>query len=335
MDKRSAGASFKVISWEQYIPLTDRFMLYDLVRVFVASLAIMQASLLVMAFFIGEDPVILPLRIYLILFFIFSSLYLFVALAIFRNKYWARFVLAPEGAMYKMGLREQRINRLVLALSLLFRRPGAAGASLLAISQESGIVEWKDVYNVKVYPKERVVALSNSWRTVLRLYCSAENFELVADRAQSCAEKGAQWRSRHCRPVRHRWTFYILWTASALAAALAALAWFEVYYDLTDRIAILAGILVLFLGFTASRWWSRLVALSAAGVCLWFLVRLALLAIDPIIGPTGTFYGYSYELETPMLVVSAAGGIALLAMSCAGVLWRLPATYAFPKSQGA
>jgi hypothetical protein len=39
--------------------------------------------------------------------------------------------------------------------------------------------------------------------------------------------------------VRHRWTFYALWVASALAAALAALAWFEIYYDLVDRIAIL------------------------------------------------------------------------------------------------
>jgi hypothetical protein len=334
MDKRSIDTSFEVISWEQYIPLTDRFMLYDLVRVFIASLAIMQASLLVMAFFIGEDPVILPFSVYLILLFIFSSLYLIVALAIFRNKFWASFALAPEGAMYQMGLGERRINRLVLGLSLLFRRPGATGASLLAISQESGIVEWRDVYNVRIYPKERVVALSNSWRTVLRLYCLAENFEPVADRAQRCAREGAQWRSRHYRPARHRWTFYALWTASALAAALAALAWFEIYYDLVDRIAILAGILVLFLGFAASCWWSRLVALLAAGASLWFLVRLAILAIDPIIGPTGTFYGYSYELDTSMLVVSAAGGIALLAMSCAGLLWRLPATYAFHKSQG-
>jgi hypothetical protein len=156
MDKRSVGASFEVVSWEQYNPLTDRFMLYDLVRVFVAFLAIMQASLLVMAFFIGEDLVILPLRIYLILLLIFYSLYIFVALAIFRNKFWASFAIAPEGAMYQMGLGERRINRLVLAMSLLFRRTGPTGASLLALSQESGIVEWKDVYNVKIYPKERL-----------------------------------------------------------------------------------------------------------------------------------------------------------------------------------
>lgn len=334
MENGRTKAAFQVISWEQYIPLTDRFMLYDLLKVFVASVAIMQAMLLVMAFFIDEEPVILPFQIYLILFFIFASLYLFVALAVFRNKFWASFALAPEGAMYRMGARERKINRLVLVLSLLTGRPGPTGASLLALSQESGVVEWRDVYNVKTYPKERVVALSNSWRTVLRLYCLAENFDQVADRAQKCATKGATWRMRHYIPVRHRQSFYALWTGSALLATLASLAWFEIYYDLTDRIAVLAGILVLFIGLAASYWWSRLVALPAAGASLWFLLRLALLAIDPITGPTGAFYGYSYELDTSMLVISAAGGMALLTMSCAGLLWRLPATYAIPKSQG-
>jgi hypothetical protein len=334
MDGRKAKASFEVISWEQYIPLTDRFMVYDLLKVFIASVAIMQLLLLVMSFFIGEDPVLLPLEVYLILFAIFASLYLFVALAVFRNKFWASFALAPEGAMYQMGLRERKINRLVLGLSLLFGRPGPTGASLLALSQESGMVEWKDVHNVKIYPKERVVALSNSWRTVLRLYCLAENFDQAADRAQKYASEGALWRKRHYRPVRHRWSFYALWTGSALAATLAALAWFEIYYDLTDRIALLAGILVLFLGFAGSFWWSRLVALPATGASLWFLVRLSLLAMDPITGPTGVFYGRSYELDTSMLLISAAGGMALLAMSCAGLLWRLPTTHALQKGGG-
>jgi len=334
MDRRRARASFEVISWEQYIPLTDRFMLYDLLKVFVASVAIMQALLLVMSSFIGEDPVVLPVQIYLILFAIFSSLYLFVALAIFRNKFWASFALASEGALYQMGLRERKINRLVLGLSLLFRRPGPTGASLLAISQESGMVEWKDIYRVKIHPRERVVALSNSWRTVLRLYCLAENFDQVADRAQKCALKGALWRKRHHKAVQHRWDFYALWTGSTLVATLATLAWFEIYYDLTDRIAILAGILVLLLGFVSSFWWSRLAALPAAGTSLLFLIRLAFLAIDPITGPTGEFYGRSYELDTSMLLISAAGGIALLAMSCAGLFWRLPATHTLPKAQG-
>jgi hypothetical protein len=334
MDGRKAKASFEVISWEQYIPLTDRFMVYDLLKVFIASVAIMQVLLLVMSFFIGEDPVLLPVEACLILFTIFTSLYLFVALAIFRNKFWARFALAPEGAVYQMGLRERKINRLVLALSLLFSRTGATGASLLALSQESGLVEWKDVYNVKIYPKEKVVALSNSWRTVLRLYCLAENFDQVADRAQSCARVGALWRKRHYRPIRHCWKFYALWTGSALAATLASLAWFEIYYDLTDRIAILAGVLVLFLGFGGSFWWNRLVALPAAGASLWFIVRLFLLAIDPITGPTGEFYGRSYELDTSMLIISAAGGMALLAMSCAGLIWRLPATHDLPRGNG-
>jgi hypothetical protein len=62
-------------------------MLHDLLRVFVASVAIMQALLLVMSSFVGEDPVLLPVQIYLILFAIFSSLYLFVAPGRHRKKH--------------------------------------------------------------------------------------------------------------------------------------------------------------------------------------------------------------------------------------------------------
>ena len=87
--------------------------------------------------------------------------------------------------------------------------------------------EWKDIYNARVYPKERIVALSNSWRTVLRLHCLAENLDQVADQAQKCARVGALWQKRHYEPVRHCWDFYALWTGSALVATLATPYWPE------------------------------------------------------------------------------------------------------------
>jgi len=78
-----------------------------------------------------------------------------------------------------MGLRERNINRLVLGLQLALQATWAnrgIASGLLPGVRHGGV---EGYLQVKIYSKERVVALSNSWRTVLRLHCLAENFVCV------------------------------------------------------------------------------------------------------------------------------------------------------------
>jgi len=48
------------------------------------------------------------------------------------------------------------------------------------------------------YPKQRVISLENSWRTVMRLYCTPENFENVA---RICRDGFAATAARRARSI--------------------------------------------------------------------------------------------------------------------------------------
>ncbi len=56
----------------------------------------------------------------------------------------------------------------------------AAGASLLAHSREQIAVEWKDVFELQVFPNRKEIQLHNEWRTVMQIICP-DDVSLSAD----------------------------------------------------------------------------------------------------------------------------------------------------------
>ncbi len=109
----------------------------------------------------------------------FSILAVF-SMLLLGNRYGAEFTVDTKGISYKSGLREKRINRIVLLLMLL-AKPRSSGAAFLATSSESDFYEWKNISKIIPYSGPKVIEVKNSWRTVVRLYCTEENFEKVLD----------------------------------------------------------------------------------------------------------------------------------------------------------
>ena len=74
-----------------------------------------------------------------------------------------------------------------VAISSLFAgaRPGgagAAGAGLLARSEQNVIIRWEDVRKIKVRPGRRFVLIRGGWADKpIGLYCTPENFAQVMD----------------------------------------------------------------------------------------------------------------------------------------------------------
>lgn len=165
------------LEWDYAIPVaTNRFILRDMVVVFGLSMLILQAILALMGLILEGEALLLPPSFWALIAAILVVLFGLASLVLL-NRVQAHFRLDVERAQIMMGGRERKMNRLATWLGLMTGKPGLAGAGLLAQAQETQAIAWQDVYAVKVHPKQRVISLHNSWRTVIRLYCSPEVFD--------------------------------------------------------------------------------------------------------------------------------------------------------------
>lgn len=99
--------------------------------------------------------------------------------------------------MYEVTPTQKKLNTWVIILGALGGRPGVAGAGFLARAQESDCFAWADIHRADLFPKRRVVCIRNSWRTLLRIYCTPENYEAVAAMALDGVKRTERTRSRN------------------------------------------------------------------------------------------------------------------------------------------
>ncbi len=305
------------LTWEYDIPLlTNPFILWDFFRVFAIALLTMEGLVLFMSFFFSDEAVLLPVELLALCLGIMAVLFAFVALFIYRNRFHSRFTVDSKQAsvegFYGIDRYERTASRI---LSVAFFLTRGRVISLIGDSQSATSIPWQEVYKVTVHRRWHVITLSNSWRSVLRLYCPSQGFDQAAALMQDYAAAAARRRSRHPTPPLRRRSIssYLAWTGLSVVATIASSAWYWAG-DEVLKLSLLAGILVLIVGWTSSFWWSKLIAWPAVGVSLIFLARL----VPPALEETtfswrGTAYGY--EFDTPLLLVTVAGGLSLLALS--------------------
>jgi Zn-dependent protease with chaperone function len=103
-------------------------------------------------------------------------------LVFFGNRYRTGFTIDRNGVGWSsMMSRTKWANRAAIVAGILAAKPGVAGAGLLAQSQEEGIVEWEEIRKLKLYPSLCAISVMNSWRVVIRLYCTPENYLAITD----------------------------------------------------------------------------------------------------------------------------------------------------------
>lgn len=172
------------VNWEvEASMLTDRFMLYELLKVFVWTY-VLAALLFTVIFTVqGEPGRILPLLGVVGLGVgVIALLSIFVILLFFRNHYRTRTTISEDGVLQESLSRVARVaNRAAVVVGVLTGKPGPAGAGLIAMSRESIMCRWAELHRVKPHPGQRVITLMNSWRVVMRLYCTPDNYDTVLD----------------------------------------------------------------------------------------------------------------------------------------------------------
>lgn len=168
------------IEWRYDIPLlTSRFMLWDFLRVTLLSAALMYVIVIVAGLVFGQELILLPWQVPAIIVGVLLGLFVLASLLL-GNRQGARFAVDAKGVEYHAEKRESRMNRIVATVGALMGSPTTAGAGALAMSREHLYLEWEGIREVRYYPSARVIAIRNSWRTMLRLHCPSELYDDVA-----------------------------------------------------------------------------------------------------------------------------------------------------------
>lgn len=184
--------------WMISIPmLNNRFMLYDLVKLLFWTGLIIAILMFVMlaAFGPGHDfleSYFQLMRMFAYVLAGFAVMFLAIMLLFFGNRYRTGFTIDRNGVGWSSLMsRSKWANRAAVVAGILAAKPGVAGAGLLAQSQEQGIVEWDEIRKLKFYPALCTISVMNSWRVVIRLNCTPENYPAIADTLKRKATKAA------------------------------------------------------------------------------------------------------------------------------------------------
>ena len=194
----SAG---KEIVWDINFPLvTNVYVMGDMLAVWGITWILMAGILLTLALFSGHSGTLSAmLEVIPILGFVCLALFvvsILVMVVIFRNRFYAVFMVTRKGASYQVSGAQSKANTAVAILGAVAGKPGVVGAGLLAKAQEGEFFEWSDVFRVNLDSDRHVVILRNTWRTIVRLYCTPENYEAVAQMALEGVERATGKRAR-------------------------------------------------------------------------------------------------------------------------------------------
>ena len=169
--------------WDtEFALLTDRFVLYDGVKL-VAWTYLIIAVLFSIVFLVRGEPETIPTVLSAFAFALagLSLLGVLIMLVIFRNRFRARVTISAHGVLVEsMSGAGKVANRLAVVVGALARSPGTLGAGLLGRAGESVALEWSALKRVNAHDDHCVLSLMNSWRVVMRLYCTPENYATVS-----------------------------------------------------------------------------------------------------------------------------------------------------------
>lgn len=185
----------ETIEWSFRVPLlTSRFMLWDFVRVTLLSVLGMYLAVFLMGLLVEGELIVLPLQVFAIVTGIMLALFVLASLLL-GNHVPMTFSVRPDGVAYGMGPRQKGLNRATVILGALSGSPTTAGAGLLAASREQGGWMWGELREARYFDGPHVISLRNSWRTVLRLHCTPENYERVRAAVTAGLARGAGVRT--------------------------------------------------------------------------------------------------------------------------------------------
>jgi hypothetical protein len=94
----------------------------------------------------------------------------------------AKYLITTKGIYFESGKVEKATANAAVVVGALTGSSGAAGAGLLARSEQSSFIDWKRVKKVTVRPSSRVITVRGGFGSKpIGLYCTEENFHKVLE----------------------------------------------------------------------------------------------------------------------------------------------------------
>ena len=95
----------------------------------------------------------------------------------------ARFTLSDKTILYEnMDNKAKKLSLAAVLSSGLLKSFASAGVGVLSLSNEAVILKWESIAKAVYDPGHSTICLRNSYRELLHLYCSPENYDIVKQR---------------------------------------------------------------------------------------------------------------------------------------------------------
>ena len=197
-----APARTPALDWERDVPiLTNWLVLSGIIKVFVLAAALMIGLVGFLFAMQGDWRLIGPLAMYGAM--IDGGLLIIGTLAaavIYGNRLRYRFRVDDKAALCeRIDRRATIVGRLAILLGVALGKPGAAGIGLISESGTVNSAHWRSVARISEHRGAHAIALHDTWRTTLVLFCTPENYEAVLARVK--AARSAKAPRRQANPL--------------------------------------------------------------------------------------------------------------------------------------
>ncbi len=242
----------KVIEWDFKVPLYNRFIILDIFKVLGIPFLIILIIIFWNEYSLRRKGYITNTSDYkyaLIFLCIFLLLSIFLLWLIYRNRFESHFKIDHnEVSVSYEGTTKRKnafVKTLLIILGISSHRPGTTGMGLMSSSRQSVNVKWNNVFKVVLFPLNHVVVLRNSWRQVMVLYCTNDNYEEVAKFATTKVEARCEQIKKDTAKIKKERIFIAIIVPIAIISGLLLGSLYKYSWENQALIFILTGIMVL------------------------------------------------------------------------------------------
>ena len=251
LSHKNEDALPKVIEWDFKVPLYNRFIVLDFFKVLIVPICLILIIIIWNEYSLRKKGFLTNTSDYkfaIIFLGIFVLLIIFLLWLIYRNRFESHFKLNQKEASVSYGGTTKRKNALINTLLIIFgissHRPGAAGTGLISASRQTVSVNWNDVFKVVLFPRNNVVVLRNSWRQVMVLYCTNDNYEEVAKFATSKVEKRSEQIKKDTKKIKKERIFIAICVPIAIFFGLLLGGLYKYSWENPALVFIMTGLMV-------------------------------------------------------------------------------------------
>lgn len=222
--KRSKNDN-EMLEWEIRIPIFKNTILWFQLAL-VSAIGALFVSILLIGLNLWEkqwemipSSLIVGLSLFLGLFLLFAL----ATLILFHSGELMRYRIDERGITQEIHVPRRKAFKWLGLLGLFSGSSAgstAAGAALLADARNRVIVRWSENVTVEAYSQKGEVALSNGWRTIMRIHCPQGQYDEIMDILRRRLSSDTQKREIHTPLAKIVHTFVVTLFGILLLAEL-------------------------------------------------------------------------------------------------------------------